>query len=76
MHRGEPHLLAQGVRPLKVRVGFAGKADDDVGGDRHALHGLPDILNGLHVPAGGVAPAHALQHVIASTLQREVEVRT
>ena len=75
MQIGEVHCGGQGQAGLVMGGGFAGKADDDVGGDGGVRQGAANQGNGAAVVVGVVAAAHCPQDGVAAALEGDVEVR-
>ena len=74
MHPGQPHRLDEVGGLLKLRLGLAGEARDDVGGDGAVGHVSAQGVHGGAVFLRGVAAAHAFKHRGRPGLQRQVEL--
>ena len=60
---------------LEVRLGLAGEAHDDVGGDRRFGHGGTYPLEDAEVTIGAIGAPHPLEHVVGPGLQGHVQRR-
>ena len=70
----EAHLRGDLERRVRIGVGLAREADDDVGGDRQVVDAGACVAHPSEVPLGGVAAVHRRQHGVAAGLHREVQV--
>src|SRR5207248_11536874 len=70
----ESHLFHEFAQLFELRVGLAGKTDDEAGAEDEIGYPLAKLLDEL-AQEGGVATAlHAAQHRIADVLERHVEI--
>ena len=69
-----PQLLHQIQGVAKLRLGFAGKAYDDVGAKGCAGNGPADFVYQVDVVLAGIVAAHPGQYLIIAGLHREVDV--
>ncbi len=70
----EADLLDQ-IESLSEQVsGFAGKADDDVGGECGAVEQVAKTAYGLEVLGAGVLAIHFVENGVGTALKRKVEV--
>ena len=61
---------------LEVGVGFAGEADDDVGGDGDFAFSVFHPVDAAHVFVAGVEALHAVENGSGAALNRQVDVVT
>ena len=59
---------------FELGVGFAGEADDDVGGDGGAVEGLREAVDHAEEVVAGVLAVHAAEDRVGAALEGEVEV--
>ena len=59
---------------LELRLGFAGKADDDVGGDGDVGDDARGCALQASIVVGGVAAPHLGQHLVVAGLDRNLDV--
>ena len=59
---------------LEIRLGLAGEADDDVGGDGDVAPRVLHPLDAAHVLVARVEPLHSLEHARRSGLHRQMHV--
>src|SRR4029077_20177781 len=55
-------------------MGFAGKPNDDVGGDGDAIARAPDALDEIQILFRGVSAVHCFQNLVRAGLQRQMNV--
>src|SRR5260370_28064102 len=75
MEVGEWQALDKIKVTLKMLAGLTGKADDQVGPDCRLGHPPEDAFEALAVVIGLIAPAHLLQQLVLSGLERKMEMR-
>ena len=63
------------VRLAEILVRFGGESHDHIRPDAGMGHQFPDALYPVAVQGGEVAPAHLAQHLVATALQGDVEMR-
>src|SRR3989442_13965307 len=71
---GEANLFNDAAGGLEIRVGFAGKADDDVGRERWLIQCLPESAAALEKPRALITPLHQGQDPIRTALETQVQV--
>ena len=75
MHLRKADLFAKGEGLLKVLLGLAGKADNNIGGEGGVMKRGTSTLYCGKVFFGGIAPPHRLQNGIGTRLQRKMQMR-
>ncbi len=76
MNGSEVGLPQKAQRPGKFLVCFARKARDQIRRNQTVGEGCPQKLLRMQKLLRGISAAHALQRLIASALQRKMEMRT
>ena len=74
MGMGKTHLRDKGQPFLKINRRFAGKANDQVGGDDQVGDRLPRRLHQLAKAGRGTAPGHLAQLFVGSGLQGQMQM--
>ena len=69
------HLLQKAVGLLKVVVGLTTSAYDDIHTDKGIGHQTANLGDAVGKEVRIVAAVHQAEHLVASTLQRDVEMR-
>ena len=69
-----PQLLHQIQGVAELRLGFAGKAYDNVGAKGCVGNGPADLVYQVDVVLAGIVAAHPGQNLIIAGLHREVDV--
>ena len=72
---GEAHAAHEVHRRFEVVLGLAGKADDEVGRDRHVRPRGADHRHAVRILGSRVAALHPGQHRVGPRLGRHVQVR-
>ena len=70
----ERGLAKKGTGLLKVVLGLAGEADNDVGGDGDVGHGVAQTAEGVKVGFAGVTAAHGFEDGVGAGLHGQVKV--
>src|SRR4051812_12032952 len=58
---------------LKMVLLLTGKADNDIGGQRHIGNFILNLANFLAILAGGIPPSHAFKDLVISRLERDMK---
>ena len=65
----------QAERGSEVRFGFAGKADDEIGGERQIWPRVAQALDDCKVIGAAVTAVHGREHAVGAGLHRQMQLR-
>ena len=72
---GESDFTADRNSVFELRLGFAWKPDDHIGGEGGSIESISESLDGVEELAGVVASSHSAEYAVGPTLQGGVKLR-